>query len=135
MNRSILRNCVLWTAGCAAMVLTACHQEGDRGATNPQSLPTPDANSVAAAPGPPAPAVRPPSPTKPTAVAIPTSDPAATLNALSQAVRKYSLEKRQLPGSVADLAAAGYITSVPQAPSGKQFVINPKRMMVELVNQ
>src|SRR5436190_17148101 len=60
---------------------------------------------------------------------------AATINAkqtdigpllaeLTQAVRRYGLEQREVPKSLQDLVAKGYLPSVPEAPSGKRFAIN-----------
>lgn len=62
-------------------------------------------------------------------------DQAATLGALTQAVRKYSAEKQRVPGNLNELVAAGYLKSIPAAPPGKSFVINPKRVEVILVTQ
>ncbi|MBC8095178.1 MAG: hypothetical protein H7Y43_05150 [Akkermansiaceae bacterium] len=54
------------------------------------------------------------------------------LEQLTQAARRYSVERRQVPKSVEDLVTAGYLTRVPPAPTGKQFVINPKSIEVTL---
>ncbi len=50
----------------------------------------------------------------------------ALLAELTQAVRKYGAEQRQVPQSLDDLVAKGYLTTVPPAPSGKKFAINKK---------
>ncbi len=50
----------------------------------------------------------------------------ALLAELTQAVRKYSAEQRQVPQSLDELVAKGYLTTVPPAPSGKKFAISKK---------
>lgn len=54
---------------------------------------------------------------------------------LTKQVRRYSLEKRKLPQSLADLVTAGYIQSVPPAPTGKKYAIDADRAQVILVDQ
>lgn len=56
--------------------------------------------------------------------AVPESDPAKTLERLTQAVRKYAAETQSAPKSLNDLVAAGYLTEMPEAPPGKKFVID-----------
>jgi hypothetical protein len=51
---------------------------------------------------------------------------------LTFAVRKYSVEKRQVPASLTEVAAAGYIQNVPQPPPGKSFAIDQKNVRVFL---
>ncbi len=63
------------------------------------------------------------------------SDPSAALVTLTQALRKYSLENRRVPASLNELVQAGYVHTMPTAPRGKKFAINPKRMEVVLVNE
>jgi hypothetical protein len=60
------------------------------------------------------------------------ADLANTLAELTQALRKFSVEKRQVPASLNELVAAGYIKSLPQPPPGKAFAIdsNPKNLQV-----
>ncbi len=60
---------------------------------------------------------------------------AAQLGELTQALRRYSVEHQRVPASVAEVAAAGYVKSMPLAPHGKRFAINPKRVEVILLNQ
>jgi hypothetical protein len=54
---------------------------------------------------------------------------------LTQALRKYSFEHRQVPKSFAEVVAAGYVTSMPQPPPGKKFEIDRKTAQVVLVKQ
>ncbi len=58
---------------------------------------------------------------------------AALLAELTQAVRKYGVEKQRVPKSLDELVAAGYLNQVPQAPAGKRFEID-KKLQVHLVN-
>lgn len=123
---------------CIPLLLTSCSRENESA-----TVPATDAGEAAASetqttdtdPRSAPPAVRPPSAQQPTAVVIPTSDPTATLSALTQAVRKFTFERRQPPTSLEELATAGYVQAVPPAPAGKKFVIDKKRMVVELANQ
>jgi hypothetical protein len=59
---------------------------------------------------------------------------AAVLAELTQVVRKYSVEQRQVPKSFDELVAAGYLARVPQAPTGKHFAIN-KNLQVYLADR
>ena len=59
----------------------------------------------------------------PTATTAPDST-AAMLSQLTQAVRRFALEKQQVPKSLDDLVAAGYLNSVPPAPGGKGWAVN-----------
>jgi len=52
------------------------------------------------------------------------TDPAKTLETLTQAVRKYAAEMRVAPKSLDDVVAAGYLAQMPEAPPGKKFVID-----------
>jgi hypothetical protein len=58
-----------------------------------------------------------------------------TLADLTQALRKYSFERRQMPRSFSEVIAAGYVQPVPQAPPGKKFEIDPKTKHVALMKQ
>ena len=49
---------------------------------------------------------------------------AALLSDLTQRVRKYAVEQRRAPMTIEELAAQGYLGSVPAAPAGKRFAIN-----------
>lgn len=73
--------------------------------------------------------------TSPLPVAAGSSELSATLSALTQAVRKYSAEKQRLPLSLDEVLAAGYVKNMPNAPPGKKFVFNPKRVEVILIDQ
>jgi hypothetical protein len=59
---------------------------------------------------------------------------AAQLAELTQAVRKYGVEKRRVPKSLEELVAGGYLNQVPQAPPGKRFEIDQK-LQVQLVDE
>jgi competence protein ComGC len=62
-------------------------------------------------------------------------EPTSDLAALTQVLRRYSMERQRVPQSLAELVAAGYLKSLPAAPAGKQFAINAKKVEVMLVNQ
>ena len=57
---------------------------------------------------------------------------AAILEQLTQAVRKYGMEKQRVPKSLDELVAAGYLTQLPEAPAGKKFVLDARTMDVTL---
>jgi competence protein ComGC len=59
---------------------------------------------------------------------------AAVLSELTQVVRKYSVEQRRAPKSFDELVAAGYLSRVPEGPSGKKFAIN-KSLQVYLADR
>ena len=54
---------------------------------------------------------------------------------LTQALRKYSFEHRQVPKTFAEVIAAGYVTAMPQPPVGRKFEIDRKAVQVILVKQ
>jgi len=109
-------------------------------ATEPQPAPT-TTDSGPAAPASVsdvAPILVAPPPSSGTVLPITPSDPAnmeTTLADLTQALRKYSFEKRQMPKSFSEVIAAGYVQPVPSAPAGKKFEIDPKTKRVTLMNQ
>lgn len=78
-----------------------------------------------------------PSPSLQTSQPAPEGEPdtSAALVTLTQALRKYSLENRRVPASLDELVRAGYVRTIPTAPRGKKFAINPKRVEVVLVNE
>lgn len=43
---------------------------------------------------------------------------------LTQAVRKYAMEKQTVPRSLDELVAAGYLRGIPAVPTGKTFGIS-----------
>lgn len=53
-------------------------------------------------------------------------DRARQLFELTQAVRRYGLEQRRAPKTLEEVAAAGYLKALPEAPQGKKFAINSK---------
>jgi hypothetical protein len=59
-------------------------------------------------------------------------DASAQLAQLTQVLRRYAVEHRRVPQSLAEVVAAGYLTALPAAPAGKQFVVDAKRMQVLL---
>jgi competence protein ComGC len=63
------------------------------------------------------------------------SDTTAVLNALTQAVRKYSFDRRRVPASFEEVISAGYVKSLPPAPPGKKYAINPKTVSAILIAQ
>lgn len=101
---------------CVSLLGTACNREKNAPATSVKETHPADQQST------------------PT-VAQPTGDSTAALNALTQVLRKYSFEKRRVPATVEELLAAGYVQSLPPPPAGKKFVIDAKRVVVELANQ
>lgn len=62
-------------------------------------------------------------------------DLAALLGELTQALRKYSFEHQRLPKTFDELAGAGYVKNLPQAPAGKRFEIDPKKVQIVVVKQ
>ena len=63
------------------------------------------------------------------------ADMDAVLRNLTQAVRKYSVERKQVPKTFSEVVAAGYVQHLPTAPPGKKFEIDPKTRQVVLVKQ
>ena len=63
------------------------------------------------------------------------SDATADLDALTQALRRYSIEHRAMPTTFAEVIAAGYVKNLPAAPPGKKFEIDPKTSRVVLIKQ
>jgi hypothetical protein len=59
---------------------------------------------------------------------------AVTLNSLTQAVRKYSVEQRKVPKDLQELVTNRYLTTLPEPPAGKKFAIN-KNLQVYVVSQ
>ncbi len=56
-----------------------------------------------------------------------TGDLTLVLAQLTDAVRKYSVEKRRVPADLNEVIAAGYISGTPQVPAGKKYIINARR--------
>ena len=69
------------------------------------------------------------------AAPFPEADVAPLLDQLTQSLRKFSAEKQRVPASLDELVAAGYLPSLPRAPAGYKFTINPKRVEVLIVKQ
>jgi hypothetical protein len=89
---------VVQALACACIALTAC---GKKPVAAPSQQTSTGASSVASE-----------------------SDPSKTLDRLTQAVRKFAAETQSAPKSLNDLVAAGYLTEMPEAPSGKKYVID-----------
>ena len=53
---------------------------------------------------------------------------------MTQALRKYSAEKRRVPKTLNEVVSAGYLKTIPQPPAGKKFAIKADRVQVVLVN-
>jgi hypothetical protein len=103
---------------CLVFGLTACNRPD-----NQAPLATSDA--------PPAPAA-PTNPAVPDGPAIAEADVSAVLEEMTQALRKFSFEKKRLPTSIDELVTAGYLGAKPSAPGGKRFAIDPKEARVVL---
>jgi hypothetical protein len=71
----------------------------------------------------------------PEATAGASQSTATTLNSLTQSVRRYTVEKRQLPKTLDDVVRAGYLPSLPNAPQGKKFALDLKSVRVILVDR
>lgn len=101
-----------------------------QGESLPAAIPPPEtmpARSSAGTPPPPQPwrEAAPPQP----------SSTAMDLDALTQAVRRYSAEKRRVPSSLNEVVAAGYVKILPPPPPGMRYAIHPTRLEVQLVRQ
>ena len=55
---------------------------------------------------------------------------AATLQELTQAVRKYSVEQRRTPKTLEELVTHGYLNQLPDPPAGRQFAISKNLQVV-----
>jgi hypothetical protein len=127
MSKAILvRRCVLLFVVVSLVALgTGCRKPSP--ASNPSASAQPAADNTAPA-AEPQQATSQPSP----AAATDEAQIAAVLNELTQAVRKFGVEQRRVPKSLQEVAARGYLSSVPPAPAGKKFVID-KKLQVRLV--
>jgi hypothetical protein len=103
---------------CLVFGLTACNRPDTQ-----VPLATSDA--------PPAPAA-PTTPAVPDGPAIAEADISAVLEEMTQALRKFSFEKKRLPTSIDELVTAGYLGTKPTAPGSKHFAIDPKEARVVL---
>lgn len=59
----------------------------------------------------------------------------ATLARLTQAVRRFGVERRKAPGTLDEVVAAGYLSGLPAAPAGKKFVIDQEHLQVVLADR
>ncbi|MEO6182801.1 MAG: hypothetical protein ABIP71_06845, partial [Verrucomicrobiota bacterium] len=128
----LMRNLILQTIlSCGVLILVS--------SCGKKSQPA-DQNSLAQSPT--DPLLVSPSPfSRPTApamavqsVAVP-DDATAALGVLTQAVRKFSAERRRVPANLDEVIRAGYIQNVPQPPAGKKFFLDTKRLEVTLANK
>src|SRR5438552_1401606 len=128
--------------GCALALLVGCEkkkQPASMPASATEAAPN-DLPSVQARPAPQntsgAPVSQPaspnPIPVQPIVVDA-TDNTTAVLAQLTQALRKFSFEHRRVPKSLSEVIGAGYVTAMPQAPPGKQFAVDAKRVEVVLV--
>ena len=65
----------------------------------------------------------------------PGTDPAGSLAQLTQVTRRFSFERRHVPKSLEEVVSAGYLKSIPQAPPGQKYVVDPKSARVLLARQ
>src|SRR5262249_54496964 len=131
---------------CAlALLLVGCEKKSSKQASAPLPISETVASDsptaqVQAQPIPQAPVVAPvsqtqvPPPVQPVVVDT-TANTTAVLAQLTQALRKFSFEHRRVPKSFSEVAGAGYVSAMPQAPPGKQFAVDVKRVEVVLVKQ
>jgi hypothetical protein len=79
-----------------------------------------------------------PLPTVQNPIAIPPAaadDNSQVLAALTQALRKYAIERKGMPRNFSEIVSAGYVKNLPAPPPGKKFEIDAKTARVVLVNQ
>jgi hypothetical protein len=119
--------CVCLALVSGVLVLASCSKHPPREAA---SQPVPPAASTPDTGANPAPAANPN--ITPVTIVPAGPDPAPMLAQLTQLLRRFSAEHRQVPKSLNDLVAAGYLTALPAAPAGKQFAIEPKHLQVVL---
>jgi hypothetical protein len=112
-----------------AVLITGCnkHQPTDDEAVPTTATSAPENGTAQPA------AVRPR--VAPVTIAPAEADPGPTLAQLTVVVRRFAVERRQVPKSLNDVVAAGYLTALPAAPAGKQFAIEPKQLEVVLRNR
>jgi hypothetical protein len=112
-------------AVCLLVAAVGCGQAPSSPPSQPGSTSTPTDPAVDSSPE-----------ASPAAPAVPTdaTQLAALLAELTQAVRKYGVEKQRVPKSLDELVADGYLNQVPQAPPGKRFEID-KKLQVQLVDE
>jgi hypothetical protein len=129
----------LFTPGCGKRAETPAPPRADTGSaatqpaleSTPSASPDPGVNSPAGQP-PPVVAGQPP----PVPVVVANNGKMDEVLAnLTQALRKYSFEHRQVPKTFAEVVAAGYVNPMPQPPAGKKFEIDRKAVQVILVKQ
>jgi hypothetical protein len=125
------------------LVLAACSKQGKMNTPTPNvpasaavtaAPPSSGSQPIATAPFSAPPAVPRPADVQPVSGPV-SSDSAAVLGMLTQALRKYSAEHQRVPVTFSEVVAAGYVKGMPSAPAGKKFSINAKRVEVVLINQ
>lgn len=60
------------------------------------------------------------------------SESAADLEQLTRVVRRFTVEQQQVPKDLTALVTLKYLGVVPQAPSGKRYVIDRRKVEVRL---
>lgn len=104
------------------LVLAGCHRATESPASEPQQAP---AAPAAPAAGPAAPSA--PANDGPT---VAEADLGAVLEEMTQALRKFSFERKRLPSSLDELVTAGYLGALPKAPAGRRFAIEPRETRI-----
>ena len=56
----------------------------------------------------------------------------ADLDYLTRLVRRYSVEKQQVPRDLLDLVTQKYLEAIPIAPAGQKFIIDRRTVEVRL---
>jgi hypothetical protein len=107
---------------CLVLGMTACNRPENQAPAATTKAPTAPTAETAA----------PTTPTVPDGPAIAEADVSAILDEMTQALRKFSFEKKRLPASIDELITAGYLGAKPTAPGGKRFAIDPKEARVVL---
>lgn len=106
---------------CLLPILASCSKDQEAPADEPSVSPAAQPKPGTA-----------PTPAVPDGPAIAEADVSAVLEEMTQALRKFSFEKKRLPTSIDELVTAGYLGAKPTAPGSKRFAIDPKEARVVL---
>ncbi len=106
---------------CLIPFLASCSKDQEAPAAEPSNV-TATRTTIGA----------PTTPAVPDGPAIAEADVSAILEEMTQALRKFSFEKKRLPTSIDELVTAGYLGAKPTAPGSKRFAIDPKEARVVL---
>jgi hypothetical protein len=63
------------------------------------------------------------------------ADASKTCAQLTQAYHKFAVEQHHLPGSISEMAAAGYVTAMPDPPPGMHYSIDKSQGSIVLVKR